>query len=180
MLDERKVDVTVKKYFFPFIYDFIVSLFLFIGVPITLLTTHSISIDLQEGIGVLTLLVFVFLYVYFLASYFIPGIYAVMDLFRQNFVTEKMSYVECYIASNKFYGFRQERKRPDMPSKRLELQESFHLRVILSANTGKSAFRMTQFHKMEKGKSYNIQYGGFSKIIISISDADGEHMLLGD
>ncbi len=101
-----------------------------------------------------------------------------MDFITQNFVTEKMSYVESYVASNKFYGFGRERETPDMPSKKMKLIESFHLRVILAGNKGKVVFRTTQFHTMEKGKSYTVQYAKFSKVIISISSPDGQQILL--
>ena len=170
----------MKKCFLPYIYDFFFSLLLFIGVPAVFIATDSISLSFHGSIGILIFGVSVLIYIYFLASYFVPGIYTIMDLITRNFVTEKLSYVEGYIANNKFYGFGRDRKSPDETSQKMRLVESFHVRLVLANNKGKTVFRTTQFHVMEAGKIYTVQYAKHSKIVISITSPDGKQMLLGN
>lgn len=170
----------MKKFFYPYIYDLLVSLILFIGVPVIFITTNLISISFHSSVGVLVFLASVFLYIYFLASCFIPGIYAIMDLVTKNYVTEKMSYIECYIASNKFYGFKKTKKIDMEIASKIKLSEDLHLRVILAGSKGKTAFRTTRFHTMEKGRAYTVKYGKYSKVILSIVSSENEEMLLYD
>lgn len=152
---------------------------LFIGVPIILFTTHLVNITVDDRYVSPGVIAFAGIcgYFYVIAAYFIPGVYSLFDLLTDNFVTCKMTYVMSYIDRSRFLAF----NRATSTVGRIELlKEHCYMRVLLADHKGKSLYSVSLCHLMEEGGRYIVQYGKFSKVIVSILSEQGQGLLLCD
>lgn len=170
--------MNAKSCFSPFIRQFCVASLLFVVLPALAFGTQliQVSVSNQHGeLGLLLIFIAVALYIYYLAAHFVPGVFALADLMMKQFKTEKMVFISSYIAHQPF----------DITPKyskngQTGLTASVYMIAILANNHGRTAFKTTAFHLLEKGKSYTVTYGKRSKILISILSESGEEMLLND
>lgn len=164
-----------KTSFIPIIIRFIISSLLYIVLPCILFFSGLVKIIINDKYGSLSyILIFVgiVLYLIYISTRFIPGIYAICDLVTNNFIEEKMSFVNSYLSDSGLYT----RNHNNVSKNRLSV--SYTLHIILAGNRGKSAFTTIFMHNMKSGKSYTVLYGKYSKILISVLDETGREMLM--
>ncbi|MEA4833307.1 MAG: hypothetical protein VB118_11930 [Oscillospiraceae bacterium] len=136
----------------------------------------EVTIHNEYGnISLLLILIGVILYLVFIATRFMPGLTAILDIVGKNYVTNKMTFVSSYIADNgMFYRINKLNYNYNIKTK---LNESYFLKLILADNKGKSIYTTTYCHKMEIGKAYMITYGKYSKVVLSVLSSENEEML---
>jgi hypothetical protein len=160
----------MKKHTFrPFIAQFVVSLFCFIIAPIAMLV---MGIELRVN-NITVVLLAIAGYVFFFSIILLPGVYAIFDVLTKSYKTDKMVYIDSYIAKNFFFP----RNSNVSADYRKFVGGSYHLKVLLSGAEGKSIFSMAFFHTMEKGKHYTVLYGEKSKTVLSVLSEQGEEMM---
>lgn len=161
----------------PNIIQLINVLFFFVGIPIILFAINLVDVTLNNEYGnlrVIFVIAGISIYFYIIAGYLVPGIYSLFDLITDNFITCKMVYINSYIDKSKFLAFNKATTKVG----RVEmLNEHCFMKVLLADHKGKSAFSTTFYHLMEKDKRYTIQYGKFSKVIVSILSEKGDELL---
>lgn len=161
----------------PYILQAINATIIYLAIPIFLLSTSIIrvTVDNEHGnFGVLFVIAAIFGYFYVIAEFFVPGIYALFDMLADNFVTCRMTYVSSYVDRSKPLVYNNAIARVS----RMEApNERCFLRILLANHKGKSTFLTTHYHLMEKGKSYTIVYGKFSKVITSVLSDEGQELL---
>ncbi len=163
----------------PYILQLVITSIGYLGIPIILFATDivQISVNNQYGnIGAVFIIAAICYYFLYLTSYFVPGISAILDMLTDNFVTSKMSYIESYVDRSNPYA----NSRKISADRKAPMDSHCMLKMVMGSNSGKSAYLMSYYHKLEKGKNYTVQYGKFSKVIISILSEQGEEMLLFD
>lgn len=172
--------MNAKSCFSPFIRQSCVASLLFVVLPALAFGTQliQVSVSNQHGeLGLLLIFIAVALYIYYLAAHFIPGVSALVDLMMKQFKTEKMVFISSYIAHQPFDITP---KHSTEKNGQTGLTASVYMIAILANNHGRTAFKTTAFHLLEKGKSYTVTYGKRSKILISVLSESGEEMLLND
>lgn len=157
----------------PLVLQFACALALYIGAPLTLIFTNWIDVNVKDSVGAGFVVIGILLYIYFIVSYLIPGASSLFDLLTNNFKTENMIFISGYIDKSRFLIFN--RKKDTVGN--LDRNEYCFFRTIFANQTGKSVYNTTCFYRMDEGKPYTVQYGKFSKVIISITSVDGEEML---
>lgn len=159
----------------PYIEQLIITLILFIILPSVLFAMDQIEIKNDYGnLSFGLLIVGGMLYFYLIIMYFLPGIYSLFDLITNNFITCKMTYISSYVESSKLFI---SNKATVKTGKIQRMNERCFIKVMLSDHNGKSMFSTTYYFLMEKDKRYTIQYGKFSRVIVSILSEAGEEML---
>ena len=149
---------------------------LYLGIPFILfvLDVFDVSIKPQYSyLAVPFLVTIIVLYIIYIASNFIPGVYALFDCITSNFVTKQMSYTDSYVAHQMYHS----KKRMESTSQKTRLIDAYYIIIILADKKRKSSYKTTHFHTMEKGKSYTVTFGKFSKVLISVKDAQGMELL---
>ena len=167
-----------KESFEPIILRFILSTLLYIVLPGAgmLSGVVKISVDNSYGsVGIILIVVGIVLYFSYIATRFIPGIYAIFDLITDNFISEKMVYVNTFTSDSGLYTRTQNRKTA--LSNMNQVSIGYLLRITLADNKGKTFFTTVYLHSMEPGKAYSVTYGKFSRILISATDSSGVEML---
>ena len=159
----------------PYIFHTIYILFIFLVVPITLIICDVVEVKGGKYFNI-TILVFIFiLYLYFVTTYVLRSVRAIIDLATKRFVTKKMTYVDSYFDNSRIILHRNKTKKHG--KQLLETRECCYMRVWLADHEGKYMFLTTFPHLMQKGERYTIRYGKLSKIIVSILSDQGIEMI---
>lgn len=142
-----------KSCVYPFIRQFFVATLLFLVLPMCAFGTHliQVSVSNQYGeLGLLLIFIAVALYIYYLAAYFVPGVFALSNLIVKQFKTEKMVFIGSYIAHQPF----DITPRHSAGKKgQTGLISSVYMVVVLANNHGRIAFKTTAFHLLEKARA---------------------------
>ena len=91
-----------------------------------------------------------------------------------NFITEKMVFINSYVDSSRIFV---SNKATAKRGKLSILNEYCFMKILLANQERKAVFSSVFFHTMEKNKWYIIQYGRFSKVVVSILSEQGEELL---
>ncbi|MCL1885496.1 MAG: hypothetical protein FWF98_01840 [Dehalococcoidia bacterium] len=158
----------------PILTDFVLSTAIYIGAPVLLFLTKAIEINVNR---IFIFCVFIVLYIVFIFTRFTSGIRAILDLITDKVVTEKLTYCSTFQAES---GIGVLNRSKETRTETTRVNESYVLRIIFANNKGKRFFTTVFLHNMEQGKSYDVTYGKFSKILLSVVDKNGKELLQGD
>ena len=137
--------------------------------PLILIYLNIIQIKINGGFSILFLLFFATMYINFFIKYFIRSLLSIIDLLTNNFISKKMMYINSYVKNSKaiILGGSSENN----------FKEMCIMMIGMADRNGKKMYISTYPHIMKQGKGYTVQYGKFSKLIISILSTDNEEML---
>ena len=161
----------------PYIEQFAIATLLYIVLPIILFSTKLVSITVNKtygNVGIVLLMALGCLYFYYILAFLIPGVYSIADLMTNNFITEKMVFINSYVDSSRIFV---SNKATAKRGKLSILNEYCFMKILFANQERKAVFSSVFFHTMEKNKWYIIQYGRFSKVVVSILSEQGEELL---
>lgn len=165
----------------PFIFQALYGAFLFVAIPLILLLGPWIEIEIMDSIVFVFILVGIILYFNVILFEIIPGVYALVDLITDDFISQNVVFVEMYADRRRLFATRGEKKQKSECSKRkgiLTRYEYAFFDLRFSTSRGKELFYSTSMVDLASGKKYTIQYGRLSKTIISITDDNGKECLI--
>jgi len=150
---------------------FVFSALIYIVFPAILFLTNAVEIQINR-MFIFTVLIVV--YLVFMVTRFAAGIYAIMDIITKSFVKERMTYCGSFLQDTSTWAMAIKKSRINICQKDL-----FHA-TLANNKHGKRHYRTVFLHSMEQGKSYDVTYGKFSKILLSVTDKNGTEMLHND
>ena len=147
---------------------FAFSALIYLGFPAILFLTDAIEIQINR-MFIYTVLIIA--YIVFMVTRFAAGIHAILDIITKSFIKERMTYCGSFLHDTSTWTVAIKKSRIKACQKDL-----FHA-TLANNKHGKRHYRTVFLHSMELAKSYDVTYGKFSKILLSVVDKSGKEML---
>ena len=163
--------------FGPLIGQLVLATLFYVVAPMLMLVLPWFSISIKpkyEHLDSLFALIAILLYLFYVASSLAPGIQAVLDCTTNSFITKSVTYIETLDPGHRAQGVVPTRKAPKKTSPSMSID---YLKVIFEGHEGKSSYVATHYHNMVANEKYTVTYGRFSRLLLSVTDADGVEML---
>ena len=151
---------------------FLVSVFF--CMPLLLYKINLVEIHLSKNIKVVLIIYGIVFYMYITLTHIRKCIYATLDLFANNFVSNKMTFINGSIDVSQRVLLPKKIHKNDSIMK---IKDIFFFDLWFANNEGKKKLTATRFCSIEKNKVYKVCYGKKSKIIISIISEQGNEMM---
>jgi hypothetical protein len=112
---------------------------LYIAIPLMLILTGSVDVTIHKIVGSGMIVIGISFYVHFIACYLVPGAYSLLDIITDNFVTQKMIFIDGYIDKSKLFVFNREKRRVG----NLSVNEYCFFKTIFAIQNRKTVFTTT-------------------------------------
>jgi len=152
--------------------DFAQSVAAFVLAPIIFLLTRVVEIKINSFF---LLAVFIVLYLIFISTRITSGVCAILDLITGKTVKEEMVYCDDF---ETLVGVGRPSKKTGVSL--TKMTEGRLLCVVFANKDGRKLYKTVFHHCMVQGCSYEVTYGTFSRIILSVLDKNNKEMLHND
>jgi hypothetical protein len=153
--------------------QFLYSAVLYIAIPLMLIFTRSVDVNIHRTVGAGAMVIGISIYVHFIACYLMPGACSLLDIITDSFVSQRMNFISGYIDKSKWLIFNREKRKVG----NLSVNEYCFFKIVFAIQNRKAVFATTYFYHMDANKCYTVKYGKFSKVITSILSEEGDEML---
>ena len=117
----------------PFIFQALYGAFLFVAIPLILLLGPWIEIEIMDSIVFVFILVGIILYFNVILFEIIPGVYALVDLITDDFISQNVVFVEMYADRRRLFATRGEKSKKVNVRKEKGYSQDTSMRFLIYA-----------------------------------------------